>query len=85
MTSIKSPIYEELNVDRLLVFLETGPQTNKYQQILLNAEEFNRVSQSIGKVTHKVGTMEHIELHLSEQVYELPDLIEHKEHEQKTI
>lgn len=83
MTNIKSEIYEELNVDRVLVFLETGPQTNKYQQIYFTGEEFKKMSRTIGTIVKKVGNLEHIALNLSPEVFALPDL--EPIHEPKTI
>lgn len=74
---IKSDIFEHFNYDRLLVFLETGPQTNKYQQVMFNPEEFNRVSQSIGEVTAINGDKQDVAIKLSDAVYNLPDLVEH--------
>lgn len=77
-----SEIYEEFTITRLLCFLETAPQSNKYQQILLNKDEFNKFSQSLGTVTkqHKNGKQD-ISIRLSEEVYELPDLQEIKNKE----
>lgn len=61
---------------RLLVFIETEPQSNKYRQLVLTPEEFKNVSFSIGKVTNKVGNGEQVEVKMSEEIWELPDLPE---------
>lgn len=61
---------------RLLVFIETEPQSNKYRQLMLTPEEFKNVSFSIGKVTSKVGDEEQVEVKMSEKIWELPDLPE---------
>lgn len=74
---IKSDIFEHFNYDRLLVFLEVSPQSNKYQQVLFTPEEFNRVSQSIGTVVATEGKKQDVELQLSNQIYDLPDVMEH--------
>ena len=68
---------EELYTTRLLVFLETEPQSNEYRQVILNKEEFKAFSMSLGKVTEKNGKDEVVEINLSEDIHSLPDLIEH--------
>jgi hypothetical protein len=62
---------------RMLVFLETGPQTNQYRQVFLDFEEYKRVSFSLGSL---VGSIENgtiaSQVRLSEKEYKLPDLRE---------
>ena len=66
---------------RLLVFVEESPQSNKYRQIILNAEEFKKVSFSIGTITSRNGDDEMVEFQMSEELYDLPDLQEHQEYD----
>lgn len=70
---------DDLTIMRLLLFLETGPQTNHYQQVILTAEEFKQMSMQLGTVTATNGTKQDVTIALSDEVYPLPDLIEHKE------
>jgi hypothetical protein len=66
-----------LSSTRLLVFIESKPLSNKYRQVLLNAEEFKNLSFSLGKVVGKEDeNTETVELRFSEEVYDLPDLQE---------
>jgi hypothetical protein len=62
---------------RLLIFLETEPQSNDYHQVKLTPEEFKRASLAIGTVVSRKGSEETVEMQLSEEVYKLPDLPEH--------
>lgn len=60
---------------RVLVFMEEEVDTNRYRQVLLTPEEFKRVSDQIGRVTKQFSDgYQEVELSLSEEVYELPDL-----------
>lgn len=71
-------LYSELYGVRLLVFIEKAPQSNQYYQVLLNKEEFKKVSLSIGRPTGKEirpGVKE-VENFTSEEEYVLPDLKE---------
>lgn len=75
MIEVPQEELEELYTTRLLCFLETSPQSNKYHQVLLNAEEFKRFSFSIGDKTEDLpngaqGTF----IKMSEETYALPDL-----------
>lgn len=68
-----SSIYEQ----RMLIFIETEPQSNKYKQLILNPKEFKNISDALGKVVGEVNIDEktavgnYVE---SEEEYELPDL-----------
>lgn len=67
-----------IHEQRLLVFLETNAQSNKYNQIILNQEQFKRVSDAIVNESRagddlKPG-MEEVEITASEEEYDLPDL-----------
>ncbi len=70
---ILSGLYEQ----RLLVFLEVEPQSNKYNQILLGREQFKEVSEAISKtfkaVRDKDG-MDRMIIASSVEEYTLPDL-----------
>jgi hypothetical protein len=68
----------ELYGTRLLVFLEEEPQSNKYRQILLTKDEFKKLSLSIGTVVEQDGADQTVEMHMSEDLYTLPDLPEHE-------
>lgn len=65
---------EALYVTRVLVFVETEPQSNEYHQLYLNKDEFKRLTASFGKVVGKKGHIETIEMRYSEETYKLPDL-----------
>lgn len=70
---------------RLLVFIETNPQTNKYHQVLLNPEEFKRVSFAFGtkRVAGKAGLLR-TKIETGNVEYNLPDLQEiHEKNEHK--
>lgn len=41
-----TPFYEL----RIVVFMETAPQSNTYKQILLDQDQFGKMSQHLGKV-----------------------------------
>ena len=68
-----------LHENRLLIFLETDPQSGKFQQLLLNAKQFKRISDAIFQDTRiemsdlKEGH-EVAELEVSDETYNLPDL-----------
>lgn len=66
----------ELWVTRLLVFLETSPQSDTYHQVILNPEQFKAVSDAIAEVLSTQGDMETINIELSAETYKLPDLQE---------
>ncbi len=46
----------ELYESRLIILLETGPQTNEYDQIILTKEDFETISKAI-KATQKPCTL----------------------------
>ncbi len=67
-----------INEQRLLVFLETDAQSNKYNQVILSPQQFKKVSDAIINSARtgddlKPG-MEEVELTTSEEEYTLPDL-----------
>jgi len=67
----------ELWVTRLLVFLETSPQSDTYHQVILNPEQFKAVSDAIAEVLSTTqNDIETINIELSEETYKLPDLQE---------
>lgn len=66
-----------IHEQRLLVFLETDAQSNKYNQVLLNETQFKKVSDAIINSARtgedlKEG-MEEVELTTSEKEYTLSD------------
>jgi hypothetical protein len=67
-----------IHEQRLLVFLETDPQSGKFNQVLLNDEQFKKVSDAI--ITSKrtgedlKKDMEEVKLETSVEEYVLPDL-----------
>ncbi len=70
-------LMHDLYTTRILVFFETEPQSNKYKQLILNGEEFKRVSDAItvGKqVGEREGDIQSFEINLSDEIYILPDL-----------
>lgn len=66
---------------RMLVFLENEPQSNKYSQVILNNEQFKKLSDCIaeimgGNVKNDSLRNNYVEtdITLSEENYWLPDL-----------
>ncbi len=80
MASNKIPVgdkvYKELCTLRMLMFLETEPQSNKYRQVLLKKKHYKGVTEAISKgiVVDRTGNIETLALKLSDVVYTLPDL-----------
>lgn len=77
MTTIKD-LGLHIHEQRLLVFLETEAQSNKYNQVLLDEKQFKQVSDAIIKES-RVGEdlkpdMEEVRLETSQEEYSLPDL-----------
>ncbi len=68
----------ELYSTRVLIFIETKPQSNIYKQLLLTKEEFKNITSNIGKVVKEKDKngVEIIELNESRETYKLPDLQE---------
>lgn len=66
----------DLYVERLLVFLETAPQSNMYRQVVLTPEQFKKVSDAVVTVVEERNAegMESVMINMSEQTYPLPDL-----------
>lgn len=67
-----------LHEQRLLVFLETGAQSGKFNQVLLTENQFKSVSDAIIAKQHDASDlkegMEKVEIIASEEEYILPDL-----------
>lgn len=74
MNEFESLIYE----CRLLCFMETEPQSNKYNQVMLDENQFKIISENIGKLSENQSNLkEGFEMRvnrLSEEEYTLPDL-----------
>lgn len=62
---------------RILIFIETAPQSNKYKQIIFTAEEFPRITKSIGTPVGMEGDIQVVEIEESNEIYDLPDLRSH--------
>ena len=78
--SDQEELQHEINSLRLLVFLETEPQSNMYNQVYLNKEQFKKISDIISK---KVSVFEELRkgmeasaIVVSDDEYHLPDLKE---------
>lgn len=75
----------ELYTLRVLVFLETDAQSNKYNQVCLTAKQFKKMSDAISTELPEDKTLKkefrNYETLLSEEEYELPDLQEIYEEE----
>ena len=69
---------DELYSTRLLVFIEEEPQSNQYRQVILNKEQFKKVSDAVITIEKEKDEhgMEMVSFKHSEELYELPDLIE---------
>lgn len=68
--------YRELTENRLILLLEQEPLTNKYNQLVLNEEQFKQVSNLISSFFTKVGEQNKIEtilIKLYEENIELPE------------
>lgn len=67
----------ELNKTRLLLFFEVEPHSNQYNQVLLTAEQFKKVSDDIVIIKGRYPNgNEMVELETSTYTYTLPDLPE---------
>jgi hypothetical protein len=67
-------ILDELYETRILMFIESGPQSNKYHQLYFTEEEFRILSRAIGRVMSKDGKVEFVQYFMSDKTYPLPDL-----------
>jgi hypothetical protein len=78
---VKTPTVKPHDIDtqlyetRTLVFLETAPQSNTYNQVLLDSDTFKKmtdvISVSLGRA---VNGIEDRSITSSEEEYKLPDL-----------
>ena len=60
---------------RVLVFMETEPQSNKYTQVLLTPKMYKEMTATICRPTGKKdGNIEEMKIDGSEEEYTLPDL-----------
>lgn len=67
---LDSQIFEQ----RMLMFLETDAQSNKYRQIIVNNEQFKTITGLIGKIGETVDGIQQVQIEESEEIYDLPDL-----------
>ena len=66
---------DELYRNRLLVFLETAPQSNKYFQVYFSPKDFERVLNAVDKTFPLIApNVRSINLHVSNETYDIPDL-----------
>lgn len=80
--------YSELYGQRILVFFENEPQSNKYHQVLLTPDMYRAMTATICKKRGETFTLERnnegrfepkieqMEIKTSEEEYSLPDLSE---------
>ena len=68
--------YTEFYGLRVLVFMETAPQSNKYHQILLTPKMYKEMTATICRPTGKMVRegVEEQSIQTSEEEYALPDL-----------
>lgn len=68
----------ELYSQRVLIFMETEPQSNTYRQVILDAKKFKAMSDTISVETGRklAENINEIEIELSDEEYVLPDLKE---------
>lgn len=76
-------LHAEIYGVRVLVFMESEPQSNKYNQLIFNNEQFRKVSKIIGDVYPYLGKEKETDIDLyklnqSHEVYDLPDLRQFK-------
>lgn len=72
-------IYEELNTVRVLMFIETAPQSNQYHQIMLNEKQFKKISDAMAECFEPSDEelrdgFEALNGTFSDETYPLPDL-----------
>jgi hypothetical protein len=65
-----SDLYET----RLILLLETYPQSNKYNRVVLSKEEFKNISLQLGKTVYD-GDIQSVNIELYDVEYELPESI----------
>ena len=65
-----------ISTTRTLVFTESEANSNKYQQVYLDNEQYKVVTDAIGKKNGEKDDYgdDIYELRLSEEIFELPDL-----------
>lgn len=64
-----------VNECRVLVFIEARPQSNKYCQIVFDAEQFNKLSFAIQRVCQSGSELTGlVDIQTSSEEYLLPDL-----------
>lgn len=69
----------DLYENRILIFLEISPQSNKYNQVVLTFEEFKNMTATISKKTGKMlaPTVEEVLIETNKTQFVLPDLPSH--------
>ncbi len=68
-------LLEGLYVNRMIILIEDGPQSNEYRQLILTAKQFKDISDSIAKAcgTVLIDGKEKVCIKESSQTYPLPD------------
>lgn len=74
MSDLHTQIFEQ----RVLIFMETAPQSNKYNQVYLTPEQFKKVSDTICSIVKTDVELrdgiEAVSIVTSQEEYTLPDL-----------
>ena len=69
----------ELYHQRILIFMETEPQSNTYRQVLIDHDKYKLLSGLIGdKIGMSPLGLEIREVEMSTKTYKLPDLFSYK-------
>lgn len=68
-------IYNEINELRVLIFMEIEPQSNKYNQVIFDREQYKEIGKHLGKFIENKDGLEMYNTTFSEEEYTLPDLI----------
>lgn len=80
--NLNEELMKEIYSLRMLVFIETSPQSNQYNQVLLDPKTFKKVSFAISAAAKMSDEIQITPVPCSVEVYTLPDLqqIHHEPH-----
>ncbi len=72
--------YTDIYEQRILVFMETKPQSNEYNQVILTPKAFKGMTEAISRRTGKTLApgIEETLIDTSKAKYKLPDLKSHE-------
>jgi ABC-type tungstate transport system permease subunit len=78
----------ELYTVRLIVLMEDAPQSNKYRQVILNPEQFKKVSDAVAQQFVRVEEKDTkrltaYDIVMSDELYDLPSNIQDITYEKK--